>query len=43
MFSHREGFGIKLADRESIQIKLGKAAMDIDISRLTCHASSLEN
>ena len=32
--SHREGFGIKLADRESIQIKLGKAAMDIDISRL---------
>ena len=31
--SHREGFGIKLADRESIQIKLGKAAMDIDISR----------
>ena len=32
--SHREGFGIKLSDRESIQIKLGKAAMDIDISRL---------
>ena len=32
--SHREGFGVKLADRESIQIKLGKAAMDIDISRL---------
>jgi acyl-CoA dehydrogenase len=32
--SHREGFGIKLADRESIQIKLGKAAMDIDIGRL---------
>ena len=32
--SHRESFGMKLADRESIQIKLGKAAMDIDISRL---------
>ena len=32
--SHREGFGVKLADRESVQIKLGKAAMDIDIARL---------
>ena len=32
--SHREGFGIKLADRESVQVKLGKAAMDIDIARL---------
>ena len=32
--SHREGFGIKLSDRESVQIKLGKAAMDIDIARL---------
>ena len=32
--STREGFGIKLSDRESVQIKLGKAAMDIDISRL---------
>ena len=32
--SHREGFGIKLKDRESVQIKLGKAAMDIDIARL---------
>ena len=32
--SNRESFGMKLADRESIQIKLGKAAMDIDISRL---------
>ncbi len=32
--SHREGFGLKLADRESVQIKLGKAAMDIDIARL---------
>ena len=32
--STREGFGIKLSDRESVQIKLGKSAMDIDISRL---------
>ena len=32
--SHREGFGLKLADRESVQINLGKAAMDIDIARL---------
>ena len=32
--SNREGFGVKLSDRESIQIKLGKSAMDIDISRL---------
>lgn len=30
----REGFGMKLIDRESIQIKLGKAAMDIDVGRL---------
>ena len=32
--SRREGFGLKLVDRESVQIKLGKAAMDIDIARL---------
>lgn len=32
--AERKGFGIKLADRESIQIKLGKAAMDIDMGRL---------
>ena len=32
--SNREGFGLKLSDRESVQIKLGKSAMDIDISRL---------
>ena len=32
--STREGFGVKLSDRESVQIKLGKSAMDIDISRL---------
>ena len=30
----RQGFGIKLADRESIQIKLGQAAMDIEIGRV---------
>ena len=32
--STREGFGIKLSDRESVQIKLGKSAMDVDIARL---------
>ena len=31
---NRNGFGIKLADRESIQIKLGQAAMDIEIGRV---------
>ena len=30
----REGFGIRLADRESIQIKLGDLAMGIEIGRL---------
>ena len=30
----REGFGIRLADRESVQIKLGEAASDIAIGRL---------
>lgn len=30
----REGFGIKLADRESVQLKLGEAAMAIDVGRL---------
>ncbi|MDI3470497.1 MAG: Acyl-CoA dehydrogenase [Pseudolabrys sp.] len=30
----REGFGIKLADRESVQIKLGEVAKEIEISRL---------
>jgi acyl-CoA dehydrogenase len=36
----REGFGIKLADRESVQIKLGKVAHDIQIGRLlTMHAA----
>ena len=32
--ANRQGFGIKLADRESIQIKLGQAAMDIEIGRI---------
>jgi acyl-CoA dehydrogenase len=36
----REGFGIKLADRESIQIKLGEIAFAIQIGRLlTMHAA----
>jgi acyl-CoA dehydrogenase len=30
----REGFGIRLADRESVQIKLGRVAKDIEIGRL---------
>jgi acyl-CoA dehydrogenase len=32
--SEREGFGIKLADRESVQIKLGELAHAIQIGRL---------
>ena len=32
--SKREGFGIKLADRESVQIKLGDIAHQIEIGRL---------
>jgi acyl-CoA dehydrogenase len=32
--SQREGFGIRLADRESVQIKLGQAASAIEIGRL---------
>ncbi|MEJ2435735.1 MAG: acyl-CoA dehydrogenase family protein [Pseudolabrys sp.] len=36
----REGFGIKLADRESVQIKLGEVAQQIEIGRLlTMHAA----
>jgi len=36
----REGFGIKLADRESVQIKLGQVAQQIQIGRLlTMHAA----
>ncbi|WP_425404910.1 acyl-CoA dehydrogenase family protein [Hwanghaeella sp.] len=30
----REGFGIRLADRESVQLMMGKAAMDIEIGRM---------
>ena len=32
--SEREGFGMKLAERESVQLKLGEAAMAIEIGRL---------
>jgi acyl-CoA dehydrogenase len=32
--NHREGFGIRLAERESVQIKLGQAAAAIEIGRL---------
>lgn len=36
----REGFGIRLADRESVQIKLGQVAHQIQIGRLlTMHAA----
>jgi acyl-CoA dehydrogenase len=36
----REGFGIKLADRESVQMKLGDVAHQIEIGRLlTMHAA----
>ena len=38
--AEREGFGIKLADRESVQIKLGEVAHQIEIGRLlTMHAA----
>jgi acyl-CoA dehydrogenase len=38
--SEREGFGIKLGDRESVQIKLGDVARQIQIGRLlTMHAA----
>ena len=32
--SEREGFGIQLADRESVQVKLGDLAMRIEVGRL---------
>jgi acyl-CoA dehydrogenase len=32
--SVRTGFGVRLADRESVQLMLGKLAMDIEIGRL---------
>jgi acyl-CoA dehydrogenase len=38
--NEREGFGIRLADRESVQIKLGQVAHQIQIGRLlTMHAA----
>ena len=38
----REGFGVKLADRESVQIKLGEVAKEISIGRLlVMHAAWL--
>ncbi len=38
--AEREGFGIKLADRESVQMKLGEIGQQIQISRLlTMHAA----
>ncbi|MFA6266638.1 MAG: acyl-CoA dehydrogenase family protein [Pseudolabrys sp.] len=38
--ANREGFGLKLADRESVQIKLGEVAQQIQIARLlTMHAA----
>ena len=38
----REGFGLKLADRESVQIKLGEVAREISIGRLlVMHAAWL--
>ncbi len=40
--AEREGFGIKLADRESVQIKLGEVAAQIHIGRLlVMHAAWL--
>lgn len=32
--AERHGFGIRLADRESVQLMMGKAAMNIEIGRL---------
>jgi acyl-CoA dehydrogenase len=38
--SRREGFGIRLADRESVQLKMGELAHDIAVGRhLTAHAA----
>lgn len=38
--ANREGFGVKLGDRESVQIKLGEVAHSIQIGRLlTMHAA----
>ncbi len=32
--SRREGFGVRLADRESVQLKMGELARDIQVGRL---------
>jgi acyl-CoA dehydrogenase len=32
--AHREGFGVRLADRESVRIMLGEVAMGIELGRL---------
>jgi acyl-CoA dehydrogenase len=32
--AEREGFGIRLADRETVQLKLGEAAMAIEVGRM---------
>ena len=32
--AERQGFGVRLADRESVQLMLGKSAMEIEIGRL---------
>ena len=38
--NRREGFGVKLADRESVQMKLGEVGHNIQIGRLlTMHAA----
>jgi acyl-CoA dehydrogenase len=38
----REGFGVRLADRESIQMMLGGLAMDIEIGRLLVMKAAFE-
>ncbi|MFG1265254.1 MULTISPECIES: acyl-CoA dehydrogenase family protein [Xanthobacter] len=38
----REGFGIRLADRESVQIMLGRIAMEIEIGRLLVMKAAFE-
>lgn len=40
--SYREGFGMRLADRESVQLKMGELAHDIQVGRLlVMHAAWL--
>ena len=40
--NRREGFGIRLADRESVQMKLGEVGHNIQIGRLLDHACRVE-